>query len=109
LLASLPPEDLAARVPDTLPRVTERSLATRAALDQELAQVRSTGLAQDLEEVATGLVCYAAYVGMTPQGKRVAVSTSIPTDRLDETHRHDVIAGIRLVARDIALRVIPGA
>lgn len=109
LLASLPPDELAACLPDALPRVTERSLATRAALDQELEQVRSTGLAQDQEEVATGLVCYAAYVGMTPLGKRVAVSTSIPTDRLDAAHRRDVMAGIRLVARDIALRVIPGA
>ncbi|AVG43759.1 IclR family transcriptional regulator [Achromobacter insolitus] len=109
LLASLSLEDLAARVPDTLPRVTERSLATRAALDQELAQVRNTGLAQDLEEVATGLVCFAAYVGVTPLGKRIAVSTSIPTDRLDEAHRRDAMEGIRLVARDIALRVIPGA
>jgi len=66
-------------------------------------------LAQEQEEVATGLVCFAAFVGVTPLGKRVAVSTSIPTDRLDDAHRQAAMDGIRRVARDIALRVIPGA
>jgi DNA-binding IclR family transcriptional regulator len=109
LLANLQPDELAACVPDELPRVTDRTLATRQALNQELDLVRQMGLGQDLEEVATGLVCYAAYVGVTPLGKRVAVSTSIPTDRLDDAHRRDVMEGIRQVARDIARRVVPPA
>jgi len=109
LLAHLQPDELAACVPDELPRVTDRTLTTREALYQELALVRQMGLGQDLEEVATGLVCYAAYVGVTPLGKRVAVSTSIPTDRLDDAHRRDVMEGIRQVARDIARRVVPPA
>jgi len=109
LLANLQPDELAACVPDELPRVTDRTLTTRQALYQELALVRQMGLGQDLEEVATGLVCYAAYVGVTPLGKRVAVSTSIPTDRLDDAHRRDVMEGIRQVARDIARRVVPPA
>lgn len=109
LLASLEPDALAACVPDTLPRVTERTLATREALYEELERVRQTGLGQDQEEVATGLVCYAAYVGVTPLGKRVAVSTSIPTDRLDDAHRRAVMEGIRQVARHVALRVLPPA
>lgn len=109
LLANLQPDELAACVPDVLPRVTDRTLATRQALNQELDLVRQMGLGQDLEEVATGLVCYAAYVGLTPLGKRVAVSTSIPTDRLDDAHRRDVMEGIRQVARDIARRVVPPA
>jgi len=109
LLANLQPDELAACVPDELPRVTDRTLTTREALYQELALVRQMGLGQDLEEVATGLVCYAAYVGVTPLGKRVAVSTSIPTDRLDDAHRRDVMEGIRQVARDIARRVVPPA
>lgn len=109
LLANLQPDELAACVPDELPRVTDRTLATRQALNQELDLVRQMGLGQDLEEVATGLVCYAAYVGLTPLGKRVAVSTSIPTDRLDDAHRRDVMEGIRQVARDIARRVVPPA
>ncbi|CAB3691661.1 IclR family transcriptional regulator [Achromobacter pestifer] len=106
LLASLEPDALAACIPPALPRVTDRTLATPEALFHELAQVRQTGLGQDLEEMATGLVCYAAYVGVTPLGKRVAVSTSIPTDRLDDAHRRDIMASIRLVAQTIARRVV---
>ncbi|MNV31215.1 HTH-type transcriptional repressor AllR [compost metagenome] len=109
LLASLPAEDLAACLPAALPRVTDRTITDLPALHRELDGVRQSGLAQDLEEVATGLVCYAAFVGVTPLGKRVAVSTSIPTDRLDDAHRHETMEGIRRVARDIALRVAPGA
>ncbi|MFD4835892.1 IclR family transcriptional regulator [Achromobacter sp. NPDC058515] len=109
LLASLPPEELAACLPAALPRVTDRTITDLAALHRELDGARESGLAQDLEEVATGLVCYAAYVGVTPLGKRVAVSTSIPTDRLDDAHRREVMEGIRRVARDVALRVVPGA
>lgn len=109
LLASLPADELALRLPDTLPRVTDRTITDTAALHQELDAARQSGLAQDLEEVATGLVCYAAYVGVTPLGKRVAVSTSIPTDRLNDAHRIEAMEGIRRVARDIALRVIPDA
>lgn len=108
LLANLPADELAARLPVTLPRVTDRTITDPAALHRELDIARQTGLAQDQEEVTTGLVCYAAYVGVTPLGKRVAVSTSIPTDRLDDAHRHKAMEGIRRVARDIALRVIPG-
>jgi len=109
LLASLPPEDLAARLPKTLPRVTDRTISDPAHLHRDLDDARRLGLAQEQEEVATGLVCFAAFVGVTPLGKRVAVSTSIPTDRLDDAHRQAAMDGIRRVARDIALRVIPGA
>ncbi|KRC73279.1 HTH-type transcriptional repressor AllR [compost metagenome] len=109
LLASLSPDELHACLPAALPRVTDRTIADMAALNRELDDVRRSGLAQDLEEVATGLVCYAAYVGVTALGKRVAVSTSIPTDRLDDARRLELQEGIRRVARDLALRVLPAA
>lgn len=106
MLASLDAGALAACVPAELPRVTDRTIADHDTLMRELDQVRQTGLGQDVEEIATGLICYAAYVGVTPTGKRLAVSTSIPTDRLDDTHRREVMDGIRQVAREIADRVI---
>ena len=109
LLASLPPDDLAARLPEALPRITDRTIADAAHLHRELDDVRRHGLAHDREEVTTGLVCFAAFVGVTRLHKPVAVSTSIPTDRLDDAHRQAATEGIRRVARDIALRVIPGA
>lgn len=102
MLAGLDPAELDARLPAKLARVTERTLATPEALRRELEEVRRDGLAQDREEVTAGLVCFAAYVGVTPLGKRLAVSTSIPSDRLDNAHRQAAIAGIRQVARELA-------
>ena len=60
MLAGLDPAELDARLPAELARVTERTLATPEALRRELQEVRRDGLAQDREEVAAGLVCFAA-------------------------------------------------
>jgi len=105
LLASLDDARLRTLLPAALPAVTERTRTDREALLAELAEVRVQGLAQDQEEVAAGLHCYAAYVGRTPQGKRVAVSTSLPTDRHDPAHLQAVQLALLQAARQIAARV----
>ena len=96
MLAGLDPAELDARLPAKLARVTERTLATPEALRRELEEVRRDGLAQDREEVTAGLVCFAAYVGVTPLGKRLAVSTSIPlTGSIMPTGRPPSPASVR--------------
>ncbi|GAB1577247.1 IclR family transcriptional regulator [Bordetella petrii] len=105
LLASLPDDTLAGALPARLAAVSERTQTDREALLRELAQVRADGLAYDREEVAAGLYCYAACVGETALGKRVAVSASVPADRLDTAHVQAVTQGVRRAARAIAARV----
>lgn len=105
LLASLPDARLQQLLPPVLAPVTERTCTDRAALLADLARVRTEGLAQEHEEVAQGLHCYAAYVGETALGKRVAVSTSIPGDRLEDHHAQAVALGVQRAARSIAARV----
>ncbi|MBV7482885.1 IclR family transcriptional regulator [Bordetella sp. BOR01] len=105
LLASLPDPALAGLLPPVLAQVSEHTQADRGALLRELARARTDGLAQEHEEVAAGLHCYAAYVGETALGKRVAVSTSIPGDRLEAAHVQAVAQGVRRAARAIAARV----
>jgi len=105
LLASLPEPVLAGTLPPVLAAVSERTRTDRAALLRELAGVRADGLARDHEEVAAGLHCFAAYVGETALGKLVAVSTSVPGDRLDDAHVRAVTQGVRRAARTIAARV----
>lgn len=61
---------------------------------RELAAVRASGLAIEREEVAEGLACFAAFVGETPAGKRVAVSTSVPVGRLDARREKQIAMGI---------------
>ncbi|MBO1112266.1 IclR family transcriptional regulator [Bordetella petrii] len=105
LLAGLPEAALAGILPPVLAQVSERTQTDRTALLRELARARADGLAQEHEEVAAGLHCYAAYVGETALGKRVAVSTSIPGDRLEAAHVRAVAQGVQRAARAIAARV----
>lgn len=108
LLASFSDADVLARLPSPLPALTERTVTDPAALLAELATARRTGVALDLEEVSAGLSCYAAYVGQTALGRRVAISTSLPADRLDPRHADAVRAGLLDAARQIAARVTVG-
>lgn len=105
LLAQLSDEDVLQLLPDTLVAITDRTITSHEVLCDELAEVRRMGLAHDLEEVAAGLICFAVYAGETPMGRRIAVSTSIPTDRLDKKREKSIIQAIVRVAQQIRLRM----
>jgi DNA-binding IclR family transcriptional regulator len=94
LLAGLSDDDIVERLPERLEAVTPHTVTRRSALLRELADIRTTGLAVEREEVAAGLACFAAYVGMTPAGKRVAVSTTLPLGRLDSKREKQIVIGI---------------
>jgi DNA-binding IclR family transcriptional regulator len=83
LLASLPDDEVSRLLPKQLAAVTSHTVTRRQDLLHALAAVRRSGLAQEREEVTAGLSCFAAFVGVTVLGKRVAVSTSLPLERLD--------------------------
>lgn len=109
LLAQLSDGDVLQLLPDTLVAITDRTITSHEVLCDELAEVRKMGLAHDLEEVAAGLICFAVYAGETPMGRRIAVSTSIPTDRLDKKREKSIIQAIVRVAQQIRLRMaVPG-
>lgn len=105
LLAQLSDEEVLARLPAKLIAITDRTITKPEVLLSELAVVRKTGLGLDLEEVATGLNCFAVYAGETPLGRQIAVSTSIPTDRLDKKREKSIIQAIVQVAQKIRLRM----
>jgi DNA-binding IclR family transcriptional regulator len=102
LLASLADSDIVELLPERLPAVTQRTVTRRSALLQELVSVRKSGLAVEREEVSEGLACFAAYVGVTPLGKRVAVSTSVPVARLTTRRERQISTGIARVAAQVA-------
>jgi DNA-binding IclR family transcriptional regulator len=102
LLASLSDAAVTALLPERLAALTPRTTTRRAALLRELAGIRACGLATEREEVSLGLACFAAYVGVTPLGKRVAVSTSVPLDRLDSRRERRIATGIARIASRIA-------
>lgn len=102
LLASLDDHQIELLLPEQLRAITERTVTHRARLLLELAEVRRSGLARDNQEVLPGTVCFSAYVGQSPLGKRLAVSTSVPIDRLDGRVEPAVIRGIVDMAQRVA-------
>lgn len=102
LLASLADNEVTALLPERLAAMTPHTTTRRAALLRELATIRACGLATEREEVSAGLACFAAYIGVTPLGKRVALSTSVPLERLDGRREKQLITGIARIASRIA-------
>jgi len=62
LLASLSPAGMEHVLPAELVRLTDKTITDRAALRAEIAEVRRTGLAYDLEEYTDGVCACGAYV-----------------------------------------------
>jgi DNA-binding IclR family transcriptional regulator len=83
LLASLSDDEVLKVLPKQLSAVTSHTITRRPELLDALAAIRRSGLAHEREEVTAGLTCFAAFVGVTALGKRVAVSTSLPLERID--------------------------
>jgi DNA-binding IclR family transcriptional regulator len=102
LLASLSDDEVTALLPERLAAMTSHTTTRRAALLHELVGVRTRGLATEREEVSIGLACFAAYIGVTPLGKRVAVSTSVPLGRLDNRREKQIATGVVRIANRIA-------
>lgn len=115
LLAGLRPADLAARYPDRdLPARTPATITSLAALERCLADVRSRGYAEDLEELEPHLCCVAAPVFGRDAAVTASISVSGPASRLrDPAAVAATAAAVRDTARQISARLgappdIPG-
>ena len=106
LLAQLPEAKLQQLLPARLPAITEHTVTDLAQLLEQLREVRRSGVATEQEEVTAGLCCFAAYVGQTPSGKSIAVSTSIPVARLDAQRRSDIRGEIADVAAQMKKAIV---
>jgi DNA-binding IclR family transcriptional regulator len=99
LLAALPHEELRRRYPHgRLARITDRTIATRAALEQELAAIRERGYATSIQESdpeVTGLGIAIAHPAGPPAG---AFTVSLPTSRFDEDKLMALLEPLRAAA-----------
>ncbi|MBN3760685.1 IclR family transcriptional regulator [Burkholderia sp. Ac-20365] len=105
LLATLSDAELIELLPERLTAMTPRTVTRRTALLRELEVVRETGQASEHEESAAGLACFAAYAGQTAFGKRLAVSTSIPTGRVEHKREKQIRLAIMRMAVQIGARL----
>jgi DNA-binding IclR family transcriptional regulator len=105
MLATLAPDDLRARLAHVarLPRLTGRSITSRAALHRELDRVRTDGIAYDREEVIEGVVCVGAAVPAAADGDPpLAVSFTLLAPRADPRTLDRVGTQVLAIARAIA-------
>ena len=88
MLALLDDEEIAARCPKVLPRVTPRTVATRAELMDVLALVRERGYSLESEESTPGVCCIGGAV-MGPDGP-LGLSITVPVQRanVDDLSRY---------------------
>ncbi|MCC5948033.1 MAG: IclR family transcriptional regulator [Nitriliruptoraceae bacterium] len=107
LLATLPPDELEARLnaTDPLPQMTPRSITDPAALRDELARVRSRGYAVDDEEVVEGVVCLGAAIGGSSGAASAALSITLLRARASIDHLDALAAHLRQLAAELGARV----
>ncbi len=105
LLAFAPPERLAALLAAPLPRFTERTLATPAALLRELAKVRRQGYATNRGEWRPGVSAIALPLTDSRGQVVAALSLTLPTERFGEARMTRVLLpalrrAVAAIARD---------
>lgn len=107
MLALLPPDALAAHLPDPLVAITPRSIATLPALRAELHEIRQRGYARDDEEGTIGLRCLAVAIRHRDL-PLIAVSCSVPTARIEPTREDAMVAALLDLKSALLVRLDPG-
>lgn len=108
LLALLPPAECEERLRqrNPLPRVTRRSVTSRARLNREIATARETGYAFDEDGAILGLSCVATgFRSGHADGGRLAISITAPTDAMDESRREAIATALRVIAGKLRSRL----
>lgn len=93
--------------PGRLPKLTERTITSRAELATALDRVRAEGVAIVDSELEPGLVAVAAPVRSADGTVVAAVAVSGPSVRLTPTHISAVASAVRSVAEDITAALSP--
>jgi DNA-binding IclR family transcriptional regulator len=83
-----------------MPRITRRTITDPAAMDKELAKIRSLGYAIDDREIMEGLRCVAAPIRDSKGAVRYAISVSSLADTLTGEHLDCILASLLAAARE---------
>ncbi len=94
LLAFSPPRQRALLIPPRLERRTPATITDRAALEEQLSIIRTTGHAIEIGENEEGSYCIAAPIPDASGNAIAAISLSAPISRYDETARQAICAAL---------------
>jgi IclR family acetate operon transcriptional repressor len=102
LLSTLPPDRLAAHVPESEPYEswTPQTITTRTQLDAELGRIRASGVSIDDEERNRGVSCMAVLLPLDDMS--VSISVSGPTGELTPRDQRRMLPILRASAAEIA-------
>ena len=106
LLAALPGDQLAERLPESLTALTPHTLTDFDALCRDLDRTRRRGYAVDNEESTEGIGCIAVTVP-TGEPPRNAISCSVPTVRLKPEQRKVIVDHLLEARERLAVRFRP--
>ncbi|MEU5322204.1 IclR family transcriptional regulator [Streptomyces sp. NPDC021056] len=100
VLAKLSDAEIARLLPARLTRLTPSTITRRAALVEELTQIRRTGMAFDLEESTPG-VCAIAIAVQDTYGTLAALSVPIPAIRF-HGREQDIVAALDTARQQVS-------
>jgi IclR family acetate operon transcriptional repressor len=104
LLAELTPDEVTRLMPAHLPSFTPRTISTRESLEEELARVRETGWAGEVEEGTVGVRCVAAVIPYRIPATD-ALSCSMPVDQADDATAKQVAAVLVEAAAELGRKL----
>jgi IclR family acetate operon transcriptional repressor len=107
VLAALPREELDAFFQEvSLKQFTPTTLATRSALEADLAKTRKRGYALDLAEGLEGIHCVGAAILDEYSYPVAAITMMSPAFRVKEEQLHKLAAGCQDAAAKIQMRLL---
>lgn len=106
LLATMPRDQLAALLPEQLPRLTAQTIVNRAKLLAELEDVRRSGIAFDREEHSEGICAVGAAIAAAAEPAIAAISVPLPAQRF--SGRENELAKAVRAATATAVEIVAG-
>ena len=93
--------------PGPLPRYTDRTITNFAALERELAKIRTSGVGSDVGEYLVGSVCVAVRVRDRQGRMCAAIAVHGPAPRMTLKKGQSFLPALRRAADEIAATLIP--
>lgn len=105
ILAFLPPEEVNALLPGPLPRLTDHTITSHAALFQQLEEIRQRGWALDDEETEIGVRAVAAPIRDITGRAVASIGIPGPAGRMSYERIEEMAAALIEAARTISARL----
>lgn len=100
LLAARPDNELAGRLPDPLPALTDHTVTDPDQLQDQIQQARERGYAVECQENTPGLQCYG--IALPYDDPPIdAISCSVPMARLSPDREAAIVARLQATAAEI--------